>query len=244
MLMSVFWHHHCDLKGSRMQFRRRRHNECLNTRVRGRRKRWKQLAHSPASWHSDAACKVPISSLGRFHLCSVWRLQIPSMEPGDGGSSRQQGRKRTRSASPEPLNLIRRRNRDGTIDWRWLEENEPAPGDRSSGTNPGEIVDLEAPSTSHGQGSLWREPSPPPKEPAQLPVGVATRFFPPWSLIDRFTPALKGISAGSSTWHRRSGVNRESTAPTPNVSSPQATAQWEETQEDQPGPSNVSRRYH
>ncbi|XP_065302637.1 uncharacterized protein [Dermacentor albipictus] len=166
------------------------------------------------------------------------------METGNGGSSRELGRKRTRSASPEPLNLIRRRNRDGTIDWRWLEENEPAPGDRSCGTSPVEIVDLDAPSTSHGQGSLWREPSPPPKKAEQLPVGVATRFFPPRSLIDRFTPTLKGISAGNSSWHRRSGVNRESTVPMPNVSAPQATAPREGTQEGQPGSSNTSQRYH
>ncbi|XP_054921076.1 uncharacterized protein [Dermacentor andersoni] len=166
------------------------------------------------------------------------------MEPGNGGNSPEQRRKRTYSASSEPLNLIRRRNDDGTLDWRWLEENEHAPGDRSCGTSSGEIADLEAPSTSHGRSRLWIEPSPPPKEVSEPPVGIATRFFPPSSLIDPFTPVLKGISAGNSTWHRRSGVNSESTVPMPNVSPTQATAPWEEAQEEQPGPSNMSKLYH
>ncbi|XP_070384858.1 uncharacterized protein [Dermacentor albipictus] len=169
------------------------------------------------------------------------------MEPRNG-SCREQGRKRTHSASPGPLNFTRRRNVDGPIDWRWLEENlglfqEPAPGDRSTGKNSAEIVDLEAPSTSHGKGRLWTAQCPTTKKATERPVGVATPFLLPWSLMDRFAPVLKGISAGNSSWHRCSAVNREGAVPVPNVSAAQATARSEEAQEDQPGPSNISQQY-
>ncbi|XP_070386282.1 uncharacterized protein [Dermacentor albipictus] len=173
-----------------------------------------------------------------------WRLQEPRMEPGNGGTSREQGRKRTRSDSPEPLNLMRRRNFDGTLDWRWMARElglfqAAAPGDLGCGTSSGEVVDLDAPSTSHGQGSLWREPTPPPKNSAERPVGVATRFVPPRPLIDSSTPVLKGVSAGNATWHHRSGVAHESP-----VSASHATTPWEESQQDQPGPSDMSQLHH
>ncbi|KAL1474503.1 hypothetical protein MTO96_020658 [Rhipicephalus appendiculatus] len=143
------------------------------------------------------------------------------MESEDAGASKKASRRRGRSCSPGPLEY-KPLNPDGTFYRRWLDQQKARLGDgRDAGSPPGESDDLEAPSTSQGRGSLWTEPPAPP-EPPKRPVGVASPFISARLLLDRFSPAVRGLAVGSSPALRPSEDDRQ-----PSSSAQVPTLPWQ-----------------
>ncbi|XP_070384686.1 uncharacterized protein [Dermacentor albipictus] len=95
------------------------------------------------------------------------------MDPQDVG---QQGKKRSRSASPELLVLEKHLKVDGTAEWRWVDPSQSSPGGQS-GASSEEIVNPDTTLTPDVARRLSTVPSAPPEEAPEPPASVDEQLF-------------------------------------------------------------------